>query len=306
MEHLFSIASRDELWSGGVLIESRAEHGQARCRGSVIDASDVPDAALIERAEARMATMREQARELRDARVRLVANARRINDYEREEATMTVTVGGVSVVLSPGDDAMVPLRRRSGQAPAGEGLPILWRNGSASVLLHEAAGHAAEQHHAPLEWPAWLTIHDEPDFEFDDTGAKTEIADLAQHAPNTQRRASFRDVPLPRMTTLVARQHDAPWSIPEERIEVHLLAGGAYEPLTGVVTLSIAVAELVQRDRVTPLAPFHIRVPRERIARAIAGATGEPLRYPGVVCGREGQELVVGSLAPLMLTTELL
>lgn len=305
VDHLFSIASRDELWSGGVLIESRAEHGQARCHGAIIDASDVPDALLIERAEARMAAMREQARELRDARVRLVANARRINDYEREEATMTVTVGGVSVVLIPG--ALPPSPRRSGERvpKTGEPLPILWRNGSASVLLHEAAGHAAEDDHLPLEWPSWLTIRDEPDFEFDDTGAKTEHADLTSEAPKTQRRASFRDIPLPRMTTLIARQHDAPWSIPEERIEVHLLAGGAFEPLTGAVTLSIAVAELVQRGESVPLAPFQIRVPRERVARAIAGATGEPVRYPGVVCGREGQELVVGSFAPLMLTTEL-
>jgi hypothetical protein len=58
-------------------------------------------------------------------------------------------------------------------------------------------------------------------------------------------------------------------------------------------------------DQVTPLAPFDIRVPRDRIARAIACATGEPLRYPGVVCAREGQEVVVGSFAPLMITTEL-
>ena len=56
----------------------------------------------------------------------------------------------------------------------------------------------------------------------------------------------------------------------------------------------------------TPLAPFQIRVPRERVARAIVGASGEPLRYPGVVCAREGQELVVGSFAPLMITAELL
>lgn len=302
VDHLFSIASRDELWSGGVLIESRAEHGQARCRGAIIDASDIPDAVLIERAEARMAAMREQARELRDARVRLVANARRVNEYEREEATMTVTVDGVSVVLIPG--ALPPSPRRSGERVP-EPLPILWQNGSASVLLHEAAGHAAEHDHPPLEWPSWLTIRDEPDFEFDDIGAKTEHTDLTREAPKTQRRASFRDIPLPRMTTLIARQHDAPWSVPDERIEVHLLAGGAFEPLTGVVTLSIAVAELVTRGEVTPLAPFQIRVPRERVARAIAGASGEPLRYPGVVCGREGQELVVGSFAPLMLTTEL-
>ena len=303
MEYLFSIAARDELWSGGVLIESRASHGQARCRGNEIDAADVADSVLIERAESRMSVMRAIARDMSDARVRLVASARRVNDFERDEASMSVTtIGGVSVVISPGDS--LPLRLRSGQAPAGEGLPILWRNGSAAVLLHEAAGHAAEHNHK-TEWPSWLTIRDEPDFAVDDASNETRATDLTQEPPACMRRESFRDVPIPRMSTLVARQYDAPWSLPDERIEVHLLAGGAYEPLTGMVTLSIAVADRIHKDDVTPLGPFQIRVSRERIARAIVGASGEPLRYPGVVCVREGQEVVVGSLAPLMLTTEL-
>jgi hypothetical protein len=301
--YLFSIAARDELWSGGVLIESRASHGQARCRGNEIDAADVADPILIERAQARMSAMRAIARGMRDARVRLVANARRVNDYERDEASMSVTINGVSVVIGPGDP--VPLRLRSGQASAGEGLPFLWRNGSAAVLLHEAAGHAAE-HQQHSDWPSWLTIRDEPDFEIDDAGEQTRAVDLTTEPPACMRRESFRDVPLPRMTTLIARQQNAPWSLPAERIEVHLVAGGAYEPLTGIVTLSIAVADRIINDDVTPLAPFEIRVSRERIARAIAGATGEPLRYPGVVCAREGQEVVVGSFAPLMITTELL
>lgn len=299
MEHLFSIASRDELWSGGVLIESRTEHGQARCRGTVIDASDVADPALIERAESRMSAMRERARELRDARVRLVANARRINDYERDEATMSVTMNGVSLIIAA--DAPFTAPPSPGNVKP-RNLPIVWHNGSASVLLHEAAGHAAEHHHAALQWPSWLTIRDEPDFEFDDAGMPASVADLTREAPRAQRRATFRDVPLARMTNLVARQHDAPWLLPDERIDVHYVAGGAYEPLTGIVTLSIAIAEI---DGV-PLAPFQIRAPREHVARSILGATGEPLRYPGVVCAREGQELVVGSFAPLMVTSELL
>ena len=300
--YLFSIAARDELWSGGVLIESRASHGEARCRGNEIDAAGVADAVLIERAEALMSAMRAVARELRDARVRLVASARRLNDYERDEASMSVTIDGVSVVLRPGDAMPLPLR--AGHAPAGAPLPILWRNGSAAVLLHEAAGHAAE-HRQRSEWPSWLTIRDEPDFEIDDAGNATRAADLTTEPPACMRRESFRDVPLQRMSTLIARQQNAPWSMPGERIEVHLVAGGTYEPLTGIVTLSIAVADRIIKDDVTPLAPFEIRVRRERIARAIAGATGEPLRYPGVVCAREGQEVVVGSFAPLLITTEL-
>ena len=32
---------------------------------------------------------------------------------------------------------------------------------------------------------------------------------------------------------------------------------------------------------------------------------GPPLRYPGVICSREGQELYVPSFAPLMVTDPL-
>ena len=302
MEYLFSIAARDELWSGGVLIESRVSHGQARCRGREIDAADVGDAALIERAESRMEPMRTIARELHDARVRLVASARRVNDYERDEASMSITIDGLSIVTTP-ENMVLPSPRRSGERMPTAGLPFLWHNGSAAVLLHEAAGHAAEHNHEPLHWPSWLTIHDEPGFEFDDAGIATRIVDLTKESPTTARRESFRDVALPRMTNLVARQTGAPWSLPDERIEVHLVAGGGYEPLTGIVTIAIASADLVRGDGVTPLAPFHLRLERERVARSIAGASGPPLRYPGVVCSREGQEVIVGSFAPLMVTT---
>ena len=38
------------------------------------------------------------------------------------------------------------------------------------------------------------------------------------------------------MTTLTASQHHAPFELPERRIEVLLVDGGAYEPLTETVT----------------------------------------------------------------------
>ena len=306
MEYLFSIAARDELWSGGVLIESRASHGRANCRGNEIEAVGIGDRELIRRAESRMKPMRALARKLRDARVRLVASARRVSDYERDEASMSITIGGVSVVTTA-EAMQLPAPRVSGERvpKAGEGLPILWKNGSAAVLLHEACGHAAE-HHQQSSWPKWLTIHDEPAFEIDDANEPTRVVDLTREAPAASRRESFRDVPLKRMTNLVARQQNAPWSVPDERIEIELVAGGAYEPLTGMVTVSIAVADLVRGGESIPLQRFQIHVARDRVARAIAGASGEPLPYPGVVCAREGQELVVGSFAPLMLTTELL
>jgi hypothetical protein len=319
VDHVFAIAARDELWSGGVLLESRTSHGEARCRGNEIDADDRRDTLLVDLAESRMAAMRELAREMSDARIRLVASARRVNGMHREEASMSITIGFVSIVTTPehaiadsellrGSGVRRP-RRRSGlpdQSGGMAALQMLWQNGSAAVLLHEAAGHAAEHDHEPLQWPPWLTIRDEPDFAFDDAGNQTRPADLNQESPKCLRRETFRDIPLPRMTNLIARQTNAPWSLPDERIDVHFIAGGAYEPLTEVVTISIASADLVRRGESIPLAPFHIRVPRARIARALAGASGGPLRYPGVVCAREGQEVVVGSFAPVMLTTELM
>ncbi|HJW96399.1 MAG TPA: hypothetical protein VJ901_22505 [Thermoanaerobaculia bacterium] len=286
--YVFSIAARDELWSGGVLIESRASHGRARCRGNEIDAVSIADPELIARSESRIASLREMAR-THDGRVRIVASSRRVNTYERDESVITR-----------------PSPRRSGEkvAKPDEGLPLLWKNGSASVLLHEACGHAAEHGHQSI-WPAWLTIHDEPDFLIDDANEPTRITDLTKESPSTSRRKSFNDIPLKRMTTLIARQHDAPRSLPHERIEIEAVDGGAYEPLTGIVTLDIVVADLVRGDDLTPLQPFRIEAHRERIAASIKGAKGDPLCYDGVVCSREGQELVVGSFAPLMLTETL-
>jgi hypothetical protein len=297
VDHTFAIATRDELWSGGALLESRASHGIAVTRGTTIDARDTRHAVLAARAESRAEAMRAIARELRDARVRLVASARRINDFEREESWLSITIDGVSIITTP--DALDPLppQRVIARHERVRALPIVWHDGSAAVLLHEAVGHAAEHHHEPLQLPDWLTIHDEPDFAIDDAGNATRIADLKRgESPGTWRREDFRDVPLPRMTRLVARQQNAPFELPDEHIDVHLIAGGGYEPLTGEVTLSIAVASI----GATPLAPFQLRMPRQSIR--ILGATGEPLRYPGVVCAREGQEVVVGSYAPVMLT----
>jgi len=314
VEYLFSIASRDELWSGGALVESRTSHGEMQCRGREIDAIDRRDERLLERAESAMEPMRRIARELVHARVRLVSSARRVNEIERDESAITIAIEGVSIVTGADnalhDVALLPTSpspRNGGRWARGEGLrlPILWQNGSASVLLHEAAGHAAEHGHEELQWPEWLTVHDEPDFAIDDEGQATSVTDLKRETPKTHRRESFTDVALPRMTTLIARQHGAPWQLPEERIDIHLIAGGAYEPLTQMVTLSIAFASIVRGGVAERLAPFQLRAPRRRIVAAIRGAAGEPLRYPGVICSREGQEVLVGSRAPLMITEPL-
>jgi hypothetical protein len=283
----FSIAAIDELWLRGVLAERRLSHGRAEQHGNEIVASDARDDALVAECERAMVALR--AAMPRDARVRLVARAERggqapspVLSVARQDrrgrlsSTLTVEIGGVSIVTTPDFAAADTQLLRTLVAlapppPDPPTLPILWHNGSAAVLLHEAIGHPAELEVPPIAWPAWLRVD----------------------CPISLRRASFSDMPLRRMTRVVVSQEGAPFAPPERRIDVHLVRGGAYDPLTDVVTIDVAIPR------------FTIRATRAQIAASIAGAAGEPIRYPGVVCSREGQELVVGSCAPLLLTREL-
>jgi hypothetical protein len=276
----FAIATRDELWVHGRLVERRLSHGQAIEDERGIRAIDTGDPLLIAACDAAMEEL--HACVVSDARVRLVAEARE-GELTR---TIVVTLAGLSVVTTPEYIAAdVALLRSAAASPAKDDMhprdmPLLWKHGSAAVLLHEAAGHAAEHGQSPLELPSWLTID----------------------VPLQRRRASFKDVPLMRMTDVVARQSNAPFALPERRIEIVLVDGGSYDPLTELVTVRVAAAQLVDGDDARALAPFTIEEQRATIARSITGAGGEPIRYPGVICSREGQELVVGSYAPLMLT----
>ena len=311
MTNDYAVASRDELWSGGALLESRLTHGRARLLGDAIDADDARDDALIAICERRFDEVRKVMASLGPLRQRGVVEAVREGGRISESSTLTIAFGGVSIVTTPehatGDAAM--LRALLAIAPtvtpdiAPLGAvdprkhPIVWRNGSAAVLFHEAAGHAAEHAHATIEWPSWLRVID--------VGRGGEANLLGGEEPRARRRTSFRDVPLPRMTRLVAEQRGAPFELPDSRIEVHLIAGGSYEPLTEEVVLRVAVADLVEGSGSRRLEPFEFRAGRRELAAAIAGASGEPLRYPGVICSREGQELVVGSFAPVVVTREL-
>src|SRR5205823_4721362 len=119
------------------------------------------------------------------------------------------------------------------------------------------------------------------------------------------RRESFRDVPLRRMTHLHFEQIGAPFQLPTNRIEVFLVSGGTYEPLSESISIDIAVADLVTPKKTQRIAPFAVRASRKEVARALIGAAGDPIRYPGVICSREGQEIYVGSDAPVMVTREL-
>lgn len=272
-----SFATRDELWLYGCLVERRLSHGEALDDERGIRATDARDAALVDACDAAMEEL--HAFVVPDTRTRLVAEA---NDSDGVTRTIVVTLGDRSVVTTPDHFAYdVALLRSAIEGDAlPRNVPFLWKHGTAAVMLHETIGHPLEHRQPPIELPPWLIVD----------------------VPLKFRRASFKDVPLLRMTDVVARQSGAPFAMPEQRIEIVLVDGGSYDPLSEVVTLRIAAANLVEGDTIRALAPFTIHEARETIARSIVGASGEPLRYPGVICSREGQELVVGSRAPLMLT----
>lgn len=269
----FAIAARDELWSHGRLLERRLSHGEAIETERGIDATDARDETLLQRCDDLLEQLRVCVRP--DFRMRLVAEA----STDGDTATIIVTHAGHSIVTTPTHiDKDAELLRNAGVSPAEQAASrrLLWKNGTAAVLLHEAYGHPLEQNAPPVAWPTWLHID----------------------APLKLRRATFRDLPLLRMTTLTATQEQAPFELPEDCVEITLIDGGHYDPLTDVVTIHIGAAT----QNGIALVPFVIEYTRAEIARAIAGAHGDPIRYPGVICSREGQELVVGSFAPELLT----
>lgn len=278
----FSIATCDELWSRGRLLERRLSHGEAIEDEYGIFATDHRDDELVERCTSAVDAMRICLHD--DIRMRLVAEA----SHSGTTRAIAAMLGERSVITDPEHCERDLALLRDAASPAAidlpDGrLPVVWRNGSAAVLLHEAFGHPVEHGHDPITWPSWLEIE----------------------APLAMRRASFRDVPLLRMTTLIARQRGAPFDVPADHVEVLFVDGGAYDPLTEVVTIRVGAADLVESGVRRRVRPFSIAVGRYSVARAIAGASGDPTRYPGVVCSREGQEVVVGSWAPLMLTVPL-
>ena len=284
----------DELWVDGKVAESRVNFGEAIERNARISArnriSDRPTRTRLQhQCEEALTRVHRAVAAMSDARVRCVVTA----TQEDFEVTIAITIGGVSVVSTPEtlfyDYQLLRSAKNPTRHQAQGTRHFLWRNGSAAVLLHEAIGHAAEHGHAPLPWPAWLRVRD--------AARDGRVANLlAGDAPSAMRRESFRDVPLRRMTNLIVEQHGAPFEIPRDAVEIHLVAGGAYEPLTEIVTVHVAVSDA---------GPFTIRAPRRAIAGSLIGAQGNPIRYPGVICSREGQELYVGSHAPVLVTTEL-
>lgn len=276
----FVAAVLEELWSGGELVERRLSCGEAVERDASIEARDTRDAALIAQCDELLASMRSRVDPR--FRTRFIAQA----GTEESGTTIVVSDGERAVVSTirhlDEDRALLARAAQAGPRRQLESstLPLLWRNGSGAVLLHEAVGHPFEHGLALPALPSWLSVD----------------VQLAR------RRASFRDVPLMRMAAVAVTQHDAPFALPHDRIEVHLVDGGTWDPLSDLVTVRIAFAEIVSGERATALEPFTLAAPRDAIVKSLRGAHGEPERYPGVICSREGQELFVASRAPTILT----
>ena len=318
-DHRFAIVTRDDLYAleDRALLECRLAHGSAIVVGRQISARDDCEDALLQACDEEAAAVRSLLDTMDEGRARVVVSARVASDgidgvaSSFVASTIGLTIRDLSIVttrehLVRDYELLVDLGSVSPESEIDYHrlrLPLVWRNGSAAVLLHEAAGHAAEHGHASISWPPWLHVTDEPGDLPDDTGNIPARADLlAGECPTAFRRGSFNDVPLQRMTKLVVRQNNAPATLPRRRIDVLLLAGGAYDALAQTVNLYVSAADLVDGDRSTRLKPFVIRESRATIARAIAAASGEPQRYPGVICSLEGQDVYVGSYAPLLVT----
>lgn len=186
-------------------------------------------------------------------------------------------------------------------------LPVLWAHGTGGVLLHESAGHPAGVS-TPALWPEWLEVVDDPGIENFDLAitrpSGLRRADLlAGERPSARRRASFRDHPAPRMSTVVASAvRPAPFDLPDRHIEIELAEGGSWDPLTDQVSVNVLSASLVDGRTRRRLAPFRITAARNDVAQAITGARGESVRYPGVLCSEHGQRLPVGTYCLDLIT----
>lgn len=277
---------RDESWSPEprLVTESRLIHGSADQRGATIDARDDRDDKLLALCDRESDRVRAAIAPLREGRARAVVSARSDSGVS---ATISLSLRDLSVVttlphLASDYEMLIELATGPASAEADyRRLPLLWRNGSGAVLMHEAAGHPAELDQPDIEWPKWLRVN----------------------APLAMRRESFTDVPLRRMTEVTITGLEAGFSPPSSPyIEILLIAGGRYEPLTDRVSLSISAANLIDGNNSIRLRPFTIDETRETIARSLRGASGDVRRYPGVICSKEGQNVFVGSHSPDLVT----
>lgn len=259
-----------------------------------------------------------------DHRVRIVKSSRYVSSAVRGHFSTSCTItisskdpltgGQLSITTTP--EALsadcILLASLLKPIPVGDPpdqLPILWRGGSASVLFHELIGHRSQSGRPLLEWPRWLTVSDQPFAEgpgrmiVDDTGVSPRAALLTRGQElKCRRRQTFRDMPLVRMTNLICETAGLPLRIPEQRIEIWLVDHGSYDSEADRVSLHIALADHVDGGVRRRIPPMHFEAGAEEILTALIGGRGPLTRYPGIVCGDEGQRVPVGSWAMELLT----
>lgn len=262
-----------------------------------------------------------------DQQVRIIKSGRYVSSTVRGHfsTSFTITISrrdpvtGERISITTSPETLSPdciqLASLLKPLPAGElpeDIPILWRGGSASVLFHELIGHRSQTGLPALKWPLWLTVSDQPFAEglgrmiVDDTGVSPRAALLTKGQElQCRRRQTFRDMPLVRMTNLICETAGVPLRVPEERIEVWLVAHGSYDSDSDRVSLNISLADHVDGSTRRRLPPFQIESGAEQIAAALVGGRGPLTRYPGIVCGDEGQRIPVGSWSMELLTAPL-
>jgi len=251
-----------------------------------------------------------------DIRVRSTARyvSRGESPVESHQTIVIARVSGRSIVTTP-EALTARLSQVLEDEEIGEqrvslrdSYPTLWLEGSGAVLFHELIGHPSEASAPALSLPSWLEVMDDPgheglgSFSADDTGLPSRVALLSSgNRPAGFRRDNFRNPPLRRMSNLVVRHQQAPFSLPDSRVEIREVAGASWDELIDSVSLTITNADLVTPGRRQPLDTFRFHASRKDMAAAMAGARGSPVSYPGVICSREGQKVPVGSWAPDLL-----
>lgn len=236
--------------------------------------------------------------------------ARRVSSLSGEHESRSTTVlarleDGATLVADGLGAALSMAGSRPWKTVSAErldGLPLLFLSGSGGVLVHEIAAHPLIAGHQLPHLPEWLTITDDPSIPGlgflgarDDCGRPTRPARIhLGEIPAALRRSSFRDVPLPRMSSLVV-EGSAPCEIPDDRIEIHLIEHGAWDPDRDVITLNVQRADVLVGGVQRPAPRFTIEASRTVLARALSGARGRPVSYPGVICSEEGQRVPVGT-----------
>lgn len=262
-----------------------------------------------------------------DQHVRIIKSGRYVSSPVRGHFSTSITITiarrdpltGESIsitttpeTLSPDCIQLISLMKPLPAGPVPDQVPILWRGGSASVLFHELIGHRSQSELPALKWPPWLTVSDQPFAEglgrmiVDDTGVSPRAAMLTKGQPlQCRRRQTFRDMPLVRMTNLICETAGLPLRVPDQRMEVWLVEHGSYDSDSDRVSLNISVADHVDGSTRRRLPPFRIDAGAEQIAAVLVGGRGPLTRYPGIVCGDEGQRVPVGSWSMELLTAPL-